>query len=57
MTVEQLIKELQKIKVPAEVFFPNMEIDQLEPINNIKLKDKGNHGWAKPEYRYRVILS
>lgn len=56
MTVEELITHLQKIRVPAEVYFPNMEIDQLEPINEVVLKDNGNHGWVKPEYRYKVIL-
>jgi len=56
MTVKELIKALQTIKVPAEVFFPNMEIDQLESIHEVKLQDKGDFGWVKPEYRYQVVL-
>jgi hypothetical protein len=56
MTVKELIAELQKITVPAEVYFPNMEIDQLESIQTVRVRDKGPSTWVKPEYRYEVIL-
>lgn len=57
MTVKELIAELEKITVPAQVYFPNMEIDSLESINRVRVKDEGDYQWAKPEYRYKVILS
>lgn len=56
MTVKELIAELQKIKVPADVYFPNMEVDQLELVVSVKVKDTGDHGWIRPESRYNVIL-
>jgi len=56
MTAQELIAELQKITVPAEVFFTNMEIDQLEPVHRVTVKDKGDYAWVKPEFRYAVVL-
>lgn len=38
MTVKELIVELQRMPPDAEVRFPNMEIDQLEPIHEVRVK-------------------
>jgi hypothetical protein len=57
VTVKELIAQLERISVPAEVFFPNMEIATLEPVQRVSLHDKGNYGWMKPEFRYKVVLS
>ena len=54
MTVAQLIRVLQGCKPGAEVMYPNMEIDQLEPIIEVMEKDRGKE-WPE-RVRYRVVL-
>lgn len=49
MTVKKLIEALKKMPQDAEVTFPNMEIDQLEPIGTVELKND----WG----RAKVVLS
>lgn len=39
LTVKQLIAELQKMPQDLPVGFPNMEIDQTEPVIRVSIKN------------------
>lgn len=42
MTVKQLIAHLKQMPPDAEVVYPNMEIDQKEPIGTVTLMVHGD---------------